>query len=136
MNGWNQFTDEMSSYDIIAALKIVSPEIAYFIKTRVQPTLTNQKVVQAIKILRDKSGMSLLLAKRVVDELREGATINIVRFCDPMMLDDIEHAEQSIKRAIRRASDDKVAAGLLGIRDQLADLWTDLAELPVPPYKE
>lgn len=136
MAGWGQFTDGMSASDIVGALKSSSPGVAHFIKARIQPIIASQKVIQAVKVLRDESGVSLKLAKQIVDELRGGAAISVPRFGDPIMIDDIEQAERSIKRAIRRASEDKVAAALLGIRDQLADLWTDLVELPVPPAKE
>jgi len=134
MTGWDSFDDAMSDDSLRDELKNVSSEIAHFINTKIKPIIESGKKILAIKKLRDESGFSLRLAKRVVDAMTSGAELSTVQYGDPRLIDAIEYAEQACKQAIRAAGDDnKAAVALLGIRDQLADLWTDMVELPLRP---
>ena len=132
MSDWAQyFNDGMNDAEVASALAIVPPNITHFLKTKIQPIINSQNKIQAIRTLREESDLGLRTSKCIVDAMSSGAKLGLARYGDPRLIDAIEYAEKACKDAIRAAGDDnKSAAALLGVREQLADLWTELVELP------
>jgi hypothetical protein len=132
---WSKhFREGMSYGEIRTALRTLSPEACAFLNEEVTKPFKPSKKIQAIKAFRTDSGFGLKTSKEIVDVLwADDVKVSCVRYGDPILLDCIEMVETHLKRAIRHAhEDDKSAAMLLAMREQLADLWTELAELPLP----
>ena len=130
MSEWSMFKDGMSEVEIDSALTRVPPDIARFLETVVRPQIPSKKI-EAIKAVREESGLGLRSAKYVVDAMARGTIARYERFADPALLDAIERVEDALRVTIRIANgDDKSMCALRGIRQQVTELWTDLTDLP------
>lgn len=127
MSEWrDHFNEGMDHDEIRVALKMLPSDLAGILQNDIAPVAKYQKI-QAIKALREESGFSLKLAKWIVDEICAGTPILIGRCNDPEVVNAIEQMEALCKATVRKIRHDgKTSAVLLGIRDRLANLWTDL----------
>ena len=114
-------------------LRHLPPEAMDVIEREVKPLIAKQKI-QAIKKLREYAGIGLRAAKDLVEDIGKGATLGSCRYNRPSLLDAIEKVEDRLRSAIRAATyDEKAMSALIGIRQQITDLWQELVELPVDP---
>lgn len=119
--------------DIQVVLKHLPPDVLAHIQTKVIPLIAAQRI-QAIKAMREYTNFGLKMAKELVDIIADGATLNSCRMANPNLIDVIEIVENYLREAIRKATyDEKTMAALIGIRQQVSDLWMELVELPVDP---
>jgi len=128
--------ESMDDSELGTALKYLPPAMLTFLQTDIAPMIATQKI-QAIKAVREKTHIGLRGAKRIVDLMQSGTILDSCRIIQPGLLDAIEATESCLRTAIRESTyDDEAMSALLGIRQQMTDLWLSLVELPLPPKED
>lgn len=131
---FEQLIPKNASYeDAREGLAKLPAEDKKFLRDEIQPYIDARKKIQGIKHLREKTGLSLKAGKSVVDVMSDGNfDMEDIREADPKLLDAIEDIEIACRKAIRICRDDKAGAALFGIKEQLAEIWEEITELPPP----
>lgn len=123
--------DASSAAEAGRMLGSLNPRDADYLRSEIMPLLPHGQKIPAIKAIRERVGCSLRGAKYVVDALAEGATVASVRRCPVALVESLESIDNCCRTAIRQAvGDEKSQAALAGIRQQVAELWAELIELP------
>ncbi len=131
MSKWADYLkDGMPEDDLVTELITLPEDLHGFIDLEIMPLLRSGKKVSAIKAFREESGASIRLAKTVLDALdAKGLPKEPVRRISAELLDMIELTSNYCRKALRASTDDKATAMLLGIRQQLDDLWEELFDI-------
>ena len=118
-----QSPESMTDSELGIALKHLPPDMLEFLKGTIEPMIGARKI-QAIKAVREKTHMGLKGAKRVVDLMQSGTTLDSCRVIQSGLLDAVEALENCLRNAIREAAyDEQAMSALMGIRQQVSDLW-------------
>jgi hypothetical protein len=95
----------------------------------VLPLVKTQKI-RAIQAVKTQYQTSLLASKRIVDLIEGGAVVETGRNVDAGMLDSLEILDTCLRNTIREVTkDEETVDTLVAIRQQITELWTELAKL-------
>ena len=133
---WSEYIKNPSIYSEIEVRQVLQhlpPDVLGHITSKIVPLIATQKI-QAIKGMREYTNMGLRDAKNLIDLMTTGVALDSCRYSQPALIDTIEVVENYLREAIRKSTyDEKAMSALVGIKQQVSDLWMELVELPPQP---